>query len=205
MAKVDLSGLKKEIENRKSEKNLSVGITESGSPRDIFLNSLMTSLKTGRSTPATKLLEMVENTIPDAMNIAPITETHLTQAVNQNLNHNYQRTDNSGIERDDLLFEKFGKANKKTLAESLEEFSPSKTPNFGNQQNFNTVAFTNVESMVNEALSKNLELLLDDAVKSTIIEMYSTERIKQVIKENPEMIRSIVINVIKELQQKNKK
>ena len=77
MAKgIDLSGLKNEIENRKSERNTSVGITEQGSPKDIFLNGLLTSLKTGRSTPATKLLESLENTIPDSMNIAPIAENN---------------------------------------------------------------------------------------------------------------------------------
>ena len=54
---VDLSGLKKEISERKQ----SVGIGTTVAPKDEFVNGLLTSLQSGRETQATKLIKIVEN------------------------------------------------------------------------------------------------------------------------------------------------
>lgn len=44
--------------------------------------------------------------------------------------------------------------------------------------------------------------IVQEAMKNTIIEMYSVERVKKTLEENKDMIRSVVVEVIKELQQR---
>lgn len=55
--------------------------------------------------------------------------------------------------------------------------------------------------VVNEILSKNYGLLVEDTIKSTILEMYAIERINKVINDNKDMIKNLIREVIKEIQQ----
>ena len=63
----------------------------------------------------------------------------------------------------------------------------------------------NVKKIVNGYLTENLGPIFEEAIKSTIIEMYAVERIKEVLNENREMVKSIVIETIKEIQARSKK
>ncbi len=57
---------------------------------------------------------------------------------------------------------------------------------------------------VNNYLTENLAFVLEGAIKETILDLYATERIKQVINETPEMIETIVVNTIRKIQDRNK-
>ena len=61
-----------------------------------------------------------------------------------------------------------------------------------------------VKRIVNNYLIENFGPVVEEAIKSTILEMYAVERIKEVLTENKEMIKTIVIDVIKEIQAKSK-
>jgi hypothetical protein len=61
-----------------------------------------------------------------------------------------------------------------------------------------------VQKVVNNYLSENLAPIFEDAIKNTIIEMYAVERIKEVLTENREMIKSLVYETIREIQAKSK-
>ena len=62
----------------------------------------------------------------------------------------------------------------------------------------------NVKKIVDNYLIDNFGPVVEEAIKSTIIEMFAVERIKEVLTENREMIKTVVYETIKELQAKNK-
>jgi hypothetical protein len=118
-------------------------------------------------------------------------------------------------ERDEQLFRDLEARRKagasSTLTESIESFK--KMPAIGAPMNNNSVGapvlnetylVENVKKVVNNYLAENLEPIFEEAIKSTIIEMYAVERIKEVLQENKEMVKSIVIETIKEIQAKAK-
>jgi hypothetical protein len=62
----------------------------------------------------------------------------------------------------------------------------------------------NVKKIVNNYLVENFGPVVEEAIKSTILEMYAVERIKEVLTENKEMVQKIVYDTIRELQAKSK-
>jgi len=62
----------------------------------------------------------------------------------------------------------------------------------------------NVKNVVNGYLSENLGVIFEEAIKGTIIEMYAVERIKEVLNENRDLVKSVVVETIREIQAKSK-
>jgi len=107
-------------------------------------------------------------------------------------------------DRDEKLFENFGKKSNRTLAESITEFaSPEIKEKIVNSPNAGTTS-ANIEKLVAAYLAENLEVLMEDTINSTLLEMYSNERIKKGIQENRDTIRTMVIEAIREIQNNQK-
>ena len=222
MAKtLDLNKIKDEIDSRKKERNmvssrLGENVGKGIAPRDEFLNGLITAYKTGRDTPSSTLIKIVENKV--AAKHGEAQKHVINEAPLQQPQRPVQREQvDMSPERDEQLFVDFEKKRKQTLAESIENFS--KIPSVGSpMQNsvsqqyangqpmqINEAYLTeNVKNVVNNYLTENLGPIFEEAIKSTIIEMYAVERIKEVLNENREMIRTVVIETIREIQTKNK-
>jgi len=217
MIKPDLNKLKAEIDNRKKEKGIissklgeSTGMSVPA--RDEFLNGLLTSLHTGKSNTATNLIKLVENKtaekkregiihnnvnpiLPTAQNVVPL--NHQSTAHNNDLSQ----------DRDELLWEEIERRKKQTLTEQIEGYA-NPTGNLHTQKpqtNLNEgYLVENVKKVVDNYLIENFGPVVEEAIKSTILEMYAIERIKEVLQENKEMVKTIVIEVIKDIQAKNK-
>jgi hypothetical protein len=228
MAKPDLNKLKSEIDNRKKERGIVAEQVQGTAllPKDVFLNELMKSVQTGQETKATNLIKVVENKTAarfgevarhDVQPIAPVPQRPITPI--QNLNEV-----GMSPERDELLFAEFEKRRKQTLAESIEGFNksngapviptynniPPVTPGYG-QPAVAGVPMLNeqylgesVKRIVNNYLIENFGPVVEEAIKSTILEMYAVERIKEVLTENKDMIKTIVAETLKEIIAKNK-
>lgn len=217
MAKsVNLNMLRDEIDSRKKEKNmvsskLGENVGSGLAPRDKFLNGLLESLHTGRETAASVLLKSVDNKVSDKKGETtklPIRDTTPQQQVpSQRINEN-----ESSPERDEQLFIDLEKRRKQTLAESIDGYSkipqmgaPMQNQNAGAPMQLNEAYLTeNVKKIVNNYLIENFGPVVEEAIKSTIIEMYAVERIKEVLHENKDLIRTVVIDTIKEIQAKQK-
>ena len=224
MAKPDLNKLKSEIDNRKRERGVSTERTNGAGlmPKDVFLNELMTSLQTGQDTKATNLIKLVENKTAAKVgeiarhDVQPIQQRPIQQ---KNLNEVEMSP-----ERDELLFAEFEKRRKSTLAGDIDNFNRTggnvaqnyqTTPYVGQPMNTNPNSGApmlneqylgeSVKKIVNNYLIENFGPVVEEAIKSTILEMYAVERIKEVLTENREMIKSLVYETIRELQAKNKK
>lgn len=206
--KIDISKLKSEIENRKKEKhivstNLGESIETNTMPRDTFLNELLTSLEKGVDTGATNRLKLVENAVAEKQGEV------VKYNVKQNVDTRTQPTTGINVneERDELLFKQFEKKRNDTLANSLERFSniPQQASPHARQYNNNTDDMLKIMSkLIDEKLAEGLENIVEIAMKNVIFEIYSTEKIKETITENKDIVKKIVLDTIVELQRKRK-
>jgi hypothetical protein len=220
--KVNLSKLKEEIDTRKKQKNtvssnLGESVGTGGAPRDTFLHTLKESLLTGRPTEATSLVKNITNKAAEKKGDAP---AHRVIESTQPTQSNVEMSP----ERDEQLFRDLEAKKNATLAESIESFAGKKsgvpnspTVNFNGQQFLTEVPkngsgeqFTmneevlvnSVKKIVNSHLVENLSPVLEEAIQSTIIEMYAVERIKEVLHENRDLIKEVIYEVIRENKKK---
>ncbi len=212
--KPDLNKLKSEIESRKREKNSTSPtgelVAEGVSPRDTFLYGLMESWKTGRENTSTNLVKLKTSKMLEKLGEQPVATQTVQQPVQRAAAQPLHEVDMSP-EREEQLFNDIERKRKQTLAESIEQYS--KTPVIGSPMmqpqgvpmQLNEAYLTeNVKKIVNNYLVENFGPVVEEAIKSTILEMYAVERIKEVLQENKEMVKSIVYETIRELQAKSK-
>jgi len=231
--KIQLDKIKEEIKSRREQSNvvpqhLGENVNSlSGSPRDEFLNGLVTSLKTGSVTPATNLVREVHNTVVDKKGGDTKHSVPKPTPKPTPVRNSHPSKMDMSPERDEQMFKDFEKMNGQTLAESMEKFtgnqsggSSSPTVNFNGQQFLTSaptqtkqgtsqqhnegVLMESVKSIVNEHLSENLAPIFEEAIKNTIIEMYAVERIQEVLNENRDLIKEVVVETIKEIRDKSK-
>jgi len=229
--KIDLNKIRDEIANEKQSKyanqsqlgeSAGVGVA----PRDTFLHGLQQSLLTGQETPSTNLIKVVENATVEKHGGVP---THrVNEAAPAPAPTNIPTKVSMSPERDEKLFADLENKRKATLAESIAGFqgTPANTPqapvvNFNGQQLLTSVPqgatvpqtggqinenalIESVQHIVNSHLQNNLSNVFDEAIKSTIIEMYAVERVKEVLNENRDLIREVVIETFKDIQARNK-
>jgi len=214
MAKPDLNKLKTEIDNRKRDRGILSEQKQGANlmPKDEFLNGLLTSLNTGQPTHATNLIKLVEN------KTAAKHGEVVRHTIDNNIQSNFQqqkpqqnKRENMDMspERDELLWEEIEKRKKQTLTEQLETMSGKPVNNGMSQQrsqmNLNEgYLVENVKKIVDNYLVDNFGPIVEEAIKSTILELYAVDRIKEVLYENKELLRGAVIDVIKEIQAKKK-
>ena len=231
--KLNLNKLKDEIRKEKENRNItSSQLGESVGtgvvPRDVFLHGLQISLKSGKETPASNLIKVVENKVA---NKHGETKTH---AVNETAPTPTQKIAPAGPspDRDEQLYRDLETKRKQTLAESISNFQGNNpatptppTMNYGGTQYLTTppvgtpmnetaaqmpmqineaALVENVKNVVHGYLTENLGTVFEEAIKGTIIEMYAVERIQEVLTENRDLIKSVVVETIRELQAKNK-
>ena len=237
--KIQLDKIKEEIKSRREQGNvvpekLGENVNSlSSSPRDEFLNGLMTSLKTGSPTPATNLVQEVHNTVVDKKggDTKHVTKTPIQES--RPIQKSHTSKPEMSAERDEQLYKDMEKMKSQTLAESIEKFGGSgqggnaggnsPTVDFNGQQYLTSppsgagnnqgtpqqlnegVLVESVKSIVNEHLSQNLTPIFEEAIKNTIIEMYAVEKIQEVLKENRDLIKSVVIETIREIRDKSNK
>ncbi|MFW6219923.1 MAG: hypothetical protein ACOC33_03705, partial [bacterium] len=195
---IDLSNLKEEINSRKKGRgtsNNNFGVVNESAPKDSFLNGLLTSLKTGKSNESTEKIKMVENVaakksgenVPDyqpKQNIQQPKQTQQPQQVNED----------GYVERDDRLFAELERKQKE-----LSKYGGSGTPQRPqvNEQQLihgnNGINESKLHESVMNILSESAGVIVERALKDAIFDLFTEEKIKEVIIENKKMIRGMVI------------
>lgn len=212
--KLDLNKLKAEIATSKNEKTA----TYNGvAPRDVFLNGLLESLQSGRENISTNIVKTIDNKVAAKKgepSIFTLNEASMPVVHQQPVQHNVRPTVDMSTERDEQLFIDLERRRKQTLAESIQEYintppigtpMANQIPNIGTQGVLNEAYLgERVKKLVDNYLVENFAPVIEEAIRSTIIEMYAVDRIKTVLNENREMIKKIVYETIKELQAKAK-
>jgi len=222
--KIDLNRIKEEINNRKNEimmeQNSSINISGGiGTPQKSFLHGLLEARKHGIQTSSAKIINEINNKAEEKLKgkKTPIgtlpKNSNYMNAIPRQMPINENIELNEMQERDELLFKKMDSANK-SLIDSLIEYEKAplvgtpmqnQTVNYNQQVPLNEAMIVeNIKKMVNNYLAENLPPIIQEAFRDTIIEMYSIERIKEVLQENKEMIKSVVVEVIKEIKARSK-
>ena len=198
-------------------------------PRDSFLHGLLEAYKHGKPTASSNLIKVVDNTVaskkgePQGM-ATPTATVHAPT-------HTQQGPPGPSPDREEQMYKDFGKKNA-TLTESISTFQGNKptgapqgthvnyggtqyltTPPIGTPMNegqvhmptqLNEAALVeSVQQIVNGHLTENLGPIFEEAIKGTIIEMYAIERIQEVLNENRDLIKEVVVETIKEIRDKS--
>lgn len=213
---VNLDKLKQEISSRQKEKNQGNG---DAVPKDKFLYGLISSLKTGQINEATNLIKTVDNQTSKKLGEKPRMKVDenipATKPQPQRDISNHQAIDMSP-EREEQLWRDMESMKKQTLAESIQRYynqmgGNQQYPLTGNYQQPQQTPMLNEEHLmgavkgtVDKYLTENFGLVVEEAIKSTILEMYAIERIKEVLTENKDLVKGMVYETIREIQEKNK-
>jgi len=228
--KLDLNKLKDEIHKEKQNRNiipsqLGETVGHGVSPRDEFLSGLLAARETGQETPASTLIKVVENKMAEKNGSVKRHVVNETATIPQTT-----PTIDMSPDRDEQLYRDLEAKRKQTLAESISKFQNNApaittppTVNYGGKQFLTSAPTTtptvqtgvpmqineaalveNVKNVVNGYLSENLNTVFEEAIKGTIIEMYAVERIQEVLNENRDLIKSVVVETIKEIQARSK-
>jgi hypothetical protein len=232
--KLDLNKIRDEIDKEKKSRNmtpsqLGENVGSGVAPRDEFLNGLITTLNSGKETPSSNLIKVVENKVAAKNNKTARYKVNETQSPTT-IPSKPSQVDMSP-EREEQLYADMEAKRKQTLAESIASYTGSQKGNQSGSVDFNGIKYLttppkapepnqsvsqpmqineaalteNVKNVVNGYLSENLGSVFEEAIKGTIIEMYAVERIKEVLNENRDLIKSVVVETIREIQAKNKK
>jgi len=208
MNKHDLNKLKEKISNRKNDLNLT---SSNVNPRNKFLTELYESVDSGKETNASVLVKRVHNLVSEKKNektMLPINENFDTNFNNQKQTHQpFIFSKENDMERDDDLWKEIERRNNQTLANSLEKYSQyslnkNQQPSF--PQINDDLLNQKIKGIIDNHLLESFTPIVEETIKSTIVELYAVERIKEVLKENKNLIKEIVYDVIRELQKRTK-
>lgn len=201
-------------------------------PRDVFLHGLKESLEKGVATPSINLIKNVDNKVAEKNGDGFKHKINENRPIKPDNSRPKSKQVDMSPERDEQLFSDLENKRKQTLAESIASYTGNKTGEQSGSVDFNGTQYLtsppptatqrqspvsqptqinegalveNVKNVVNGYLSENLGSVFEEAIKGTIIEMYAVERIQEVLNENKDLIKSVVIETIREIQAKNKK
>lgn len=205
---VDLTKLKEEIAEKKQNKVKE--FQKSGGPvaKDVFLKDLIDSLESGQESHSSKKIKLVEQaTAKKTGDVAPSgTNQTISEAINSHSGGKATSPTMGGdvdSDREEQLYKEFERKKKELLGEKGGgEFIPNNSQGqYSQPQQLNEEKLI---SFVKETINESFAPIVEQAMKDSIVEIYTVERIKEVIKENESLIRGIVINTIRELQKKKK-
>ena len=224
MAKIDLSKLSEEIDKRKRDKTTvseSLGEIDGNisTPKNKFLNELLQSLETGKPSPSTQRIGLIDEKVSEKFGekIVPRKQPQTTSKSQSHLDIPEERSIvDLEKSREDALYEEFKRRQSEYSNrvkgsyedDLLNELTGKKQP----QQPQPTQSgylneghiVNNVKKVVDNYLAENFSVIVEETIKDSIIEMYAIERIKNVLSENKDLIKSVVIETIRELQAKKK-
>ena len=219
--KLDLNGLVKEIDSRKQKlipqgSNPNLG----ANAKHQFLYGLMTAVNGSTPTHATELIKEVDNKASIREGKLPVMKTS-QQPIQSQLMPQQPRTVRgiNEMDRDELMFQDLNrKSSNRTLADSLEDYTKGSMPQYPQQPMYpqqypqqyqqqypqqpmyqQPSGFINEQQIINQMMP-----MINETLVRSVMELYSADIIKKVLTENPKMLKEMVVEVIREIQQKNK-
>jgi hypothetical protein len=204
-------------------------------PRDSFLHGLMEAYNQGKPTASSNLIKVVDNTVAANKGEATRMQTPTATVAPTANPHTPRPPAQMSPDREEQMYKDFDAQKKTTLADSIANFQGKNTgnpapqgthvnyagtqylttPPVGTPMNegqvqmpmqLNEAALVeSVQQIVNGHLAENLGPIFEEAIKGTVIEMFAVERIQEVLKENKDLIKEVVVETIKEIRDRSKK
>lgn len=215
---VDINKLKDIIQERKTNKEKISNDLGDGkiAPKNNFLHGLLEARNSGRSNHSTELLKVVNNktaekkgerlTHDNVNNNTIVDEIERYSKPSNNRNQSPPPVRNGSDERDHLLFEEIERRQKEIASGGVLNYKNQQSKN-NNQGQVNEGVVLNegkLNETINEIIKDKFSVIVEQAMKDSIVEMYAATRMEEVLKENKNFIKNVVIETIRELQQRKK-
>lgn len=223
MPKFDLELIKKEISKDRAKKQEVTEQTGIDIPQDNFLYSLQQSLVSGVPNKATAKLKVVnerssnmtsdgfgvqnnnripvnEQVISNLQNINPNVQPKRQQfnAPQNNMNNEEYQRNLQEMERINSTRNNTGMAD--AMAQVIGESTNTNSLRQPPQQMSPNYLVEQVNNAVHTYMTTNMNVVLEQAVKNTMMEIYEKEKIKIALEENKELIGKIVMETLIELK-----
>lgn len=215
---INLSKLKDEIHSRKQAKGSGdADVNQGTAAKDEFLNGLVESLNSGQRSKSTELIRAVDSKASgdESQAISEGSSNNTVGAELDKFSGNKTPQSNTapptppsntgGEDRDHKLFEEYEKKKKELFGNKFNQTAPTSPQPQQQSQQPQQLNEEKIYEVVNNVISEKFATVVEQAMKDSIVEIYSAARMKEVLDENKDTIRKIVIDVIKELQSKKKK
>lgn len=210
MKTIDVGKIQKEIERKKAQKGVSTIKN-----KDRFLSDLLESLKTGETGESITRMKTVANEASvkaserfDRTEKKPFSD--VSQPVSQSKRTIITEADDDH-DREHLIHNKISSIGKSTLADAIESQFNKFTPNRGAERYSETTGNLNeqllnkkIEESATKFLVENIGDIFTESMRNVLYEHFAEEKIKKVLLENKGAFKSLIIEVIRELQKKKK-
>jgi len=214
---IDLGKLKDEIHIRKNQKgivssNLGEAQVKGAMPKDVFLHELATSVIHGKESQATNILKEVEHkaAVMAGETRAPITNSGVKASELGGTSARIPTTSNpnppvaTGGDRDYLLYEELERKKKEMLHGGAASLAVNpQAPQTQQQGGF--ITENKLYEAVDEVIKDKFAHIVEHAMKDSIVDIYAATRMKETINESRDLIKEIVKETIRELQEASKK
>jgi len=200
MKDVNIQEIAKEINKRKKELGESVSTVKN----QRFLDKLIESLKTGRENES---VHKIKKTVDDSIMIHnEKTGTNLRPIFNADgVRNEYPNQPNAQDDRDELMYNKFDNALNERLQNTKLPMGAdgirSSEKRLSSSGTINEGALIN---LMDRYMNENYGAVIEKSIRNVMFEAYSTDRIKNVLTENKDFIKTIVVEIIRELQKTKK-
>jgi len=224
---MDIDLIQQEIDNRKKEKS-QVAEQAGVLPADQFLYQLQESLKTGVPTQASTKINMVKNR-SENMGVDPVTRGVVnhnaapvnTQMMNEvaqptyqpqnvNVNPNQNPNPNQMDPREEQFYKNLqetkqmlGGQNNAGMADAMSMYMKNQPQGQGiisSPNALNEAVQREVQSFMSQI---NFPKLVEDIVKSTMMELYQKEKLEGALNENKDLVKKMVVDTIIQLKKQN--
>lgn len=209
--KLNLDNLKKEIERKKTnieDTNNKLGFNNNlqGNKRR-FLNGLIEARNNMISNEETEHLRKVNNVVDSTLPIESI-KKHLDVSVKTQhrsmISENERDFDNRQIYDNvkDAFKRGRGDMSQQGILDSIESFNQTSTLS-QTQQPFKEISQNTLnDGNINQLVKMYIENGISDEIKNTVVDMFFFDKIRKALVENEDVIRDIVIDVIRSLKRK---
>lgn len=225
---MDYEKIKEGIDKRKTQMSVEQPTRQmSGGNKDHFLHELLESVNTKRPTEAVKKLKTIdraaENKRRANAGLPPkeFNDNDYVPSAPERRKESYSEprlSEEHLRERDDLFEQNLNKRqSSKSMTEELAQYAGNTGYNnqhYPQQGQYNypqgqpqspNILIEQATNITHQFMNENFAGIVHEAMKSTIVEEYKQERVNKALRENREIIKEIVIDIIKEIQSKSKK
>ncbi len=217
---INLVKLKDEIHNRKAQKgvvsaNLGEAAKSGAIPKDVFLHELATSVLHGQESQATAILKDVDHRAAVYSGEARPAQSGggtMASELGRHGGATPTATANpnppvaTGGDRDHLLFEELERKKREMLSGGAANLALNpQAPQAQQHQQGGFITENKLYEAVDEVIKDKFAHIVEHAMKDSIVDIYAVTRMKEVINENRDVIKEMVVDIIRDLQAQSKK
>ena len=194
MNKAELEKIKLEKLNERKEN--SEKTNNPNFSKNDFLLGLLNAVNTGKPNNVTEAVKIVDNKVAKDLGEVSVHKTN-----NQMIE---SKSADSDFDREEVYWSQIEKKKQSIINETLKNKPIQPTYNTNKSVINESLLTENLKNQIHTYLIENVNNHIQEGIIKTVLELYASDKIKEVIKENADISENIVYQTIRKIQAKNK-